>query len=266
MEKNNDGTGAIIALAGGVIIIVLLLITFFSSIRYVGTGEVGVVTNYGKVTGRELSEGMSWVAPWGVNSVTKYDIKTQKEEAKSAAATRDLQDVNGTIVLNYKLQRNRVSEIHKTIGQNYKDVVITPAIQEVFKAATAKYNETQLMTHSAEVKKDVTVELEQRLKKRGIIVQEVNITNFSFSQAFNNAIESVQIANQQVAQAKQELEKAKIDAEKAITAAKGQAQAQRLQQQTLTKELIQKMAIEKWNGVLPTTAAGGNTIFSIPIK
>lgn len=257
------------------VLTILGLITLFSAMRHVGTGEVGVVTNYGKVTGRELSEGFAWVAPWGVNKVAKYDIKTQKDEMQSGAATKDLQDVNGTLVLNYRLQRGEVSKIHQEVGKEYKDKLILPALNEVFKAASAKYTASELITKRSEVKKDVYDQLKARLEKYGITVQDVSITNFKFSAEFNKAIEAVQIANQNVARAKQELETTKVEAEKQIQAAQGAAEAQRLQQETLTPELIRKLeiesqnrAIEKWNGVLPTTSASGNggLLFNIPAK
>jgi len=121
------------------IVIVLLLITFFSSIRIVGTGQVGVVTQYGRVTGRELTEGMSFVAPWGINNVATYDVKVQKESVTSTAASEDLQDVSSEIVLNYSIERNSVSKVHQTIGVGYVDKIISPAINEVFKASSAEY-------------------------------------------------------------------------------------------------------------------------------
>ena len=96
------------------------LIAMFTSMRIVGTGEIGVVTQYGKVTGRELSEGFSWVKPFGINNVTKYDIKTQKQEVESKAATNDLQDVKSTLVLNYKLNSGDVSRMHKEVGKSTK--------------------------------------------------------------------------------------------------------------------------------------------------
>ncbi|MCF8783234.1 prohibitin family protein [Rhodococcus ruber] len=238
----------------------------------VGTGQIGVVTNYGKVTGRELSEGLSWIAPWGVEAATIYDVKTQKDEVQSQAATKDLQDVNGTLVLNYQLQRGEVSRMHQTVGEAYKDKLVLPALNEVFKSVSAKYTASELITNRAEVKKDVYDQLKARLEKYGITVQDVSITNFAFSAEFNKAIEAVQIANQQIARARQELETTKVEAEKQIQAAQGAAEAQRLQQQTLTPELLRKMEIEaqnaaiaKWNGVMPTTnASGSGTIFNIP--
>ncbi len=266
MRSNEKGN----AVAGGVIVLIVIIlgvVTFLTSLRSVDTGRIGVVTSFGKVTGRELSEGVSTVAPWGFNNVTEYDIKTQKQEVTSSAASKDLQDVKGTLVLNFRLERGSVSKIHQEVGKDYQDKVVTPAINEVFKAATAKYTASELITQRAEVKADITEALQGRLKARGILIEDVNITNFEFSVAFNQAIEAVQIANQNIARARQELETTKVEAEKAIAAANGAAEAQRVQQQTLTQEILQKQAIEKWDGKLPTTYAGdAGTLFNIPLR
>lgn len=258
MSPSIDRNRTTLAIVAGVIV-TLVLITLLTAIRSIGTGEVGVVTSYGQVTGRELSEGLSWVAPWGVNNVTVYDVKTQKEQVNNiAAASKDLQDVKGTVVLNYKLERSQVSHIHQTVGPDFKDKLITPALNEVFKAATAQYTAQELITRRPEVKEEIVTQLTLRLKKYGIDVQDVSLTNFEFSTAFNQAIEAVQIANQKVAQAQQELAQAKIDAEKTVTQAQAQADAQRAQQQTLTPELLEKAWIDKWDGKLPTTATSGS--------
>ena len=243
------------------------LITFFSSMRSIDTGRVGVVTQYGQVTGRELSEGLSWVLPWGLNNVTEYDIKTQKVEANSAAATKDLQDVNATIVLTYSLNRGKVSEVHQRVGANFQSVEIDPQVQEAFKAVSAQFTASELITKRAEVKSAVLGSIKQRVDSNGRYnIQDIAITNFSFSAGFNKAIEAVQIANQNVAQARQELETVKVNAEKSITEARAQAEAQRLKQQTLTPALLQQEAIKKWSGAVPTYVGGGtgNFLFNIP--
>lgn len=254
-------------------LILIALITFFSSIRSVDTGRVGVVTQYGSVTGRELDEGLSWVLPWGLNNVTEYDIKTQKVEADTVAATKDLQDVNATVVLTYSLNRGKVSEVHQKVGKDFQKIEIDPQVQEAFKAVSARYTAAELITERARVKQEVLDNLKDRLEERGRYnIQDIAITSFTFSGEFNKAIEAVQIANQKIAQARQELETTKVNAEKEIAAAKGAAEAQRLQQESLTPELLRKMelenqakAIEKWDGVQPTTVAGGNgLLFNIP--
>ncbi|WP_437770653.1 prohibitin family protein [Arthrobacter sp. KNU40] len=242
------------------------IITLFSSMEAVGTGEVGVVTSYGRVTGRELDEGFSWIAPWGVNSATIYDVKTQKDQIDATGATADLQDVQATLVLNYALNRGEVSNIHKTVGKEYKDKLVIPALNETFKAAAARYVAGDLITKRAEVKNDVTKQLSDRLKKYGISIQDVSITNFSFSPEFSAAIEAKQVAQQNAEKAEQDLARIKVEADQAITKARGEAEAQRLQQETLTQELLQKLAIEKWDGKLPTTSAGTGTLFTLPLK
>lgn len=264
-NSKNVAKGVGLVLTG--ILVVLGIITFFSSMRGIGTGEVGVVTEYGRVTGRELDEGLSFVAPLGINSVTVYDVKNQKEEVDSAAATKDLQDVRGTLVLNYQLNRGEVSKMHQEVGKEYKDKLITPALNETFKSAAAKYNASELITQRAEVKSDVYSGLKSRLEKYGIQVLDVSITNFNFSVEFNKAIEAVQIANQEVAKSRQQLEQAKVDAEKKIAEAEGAAEAQRLQQETLSPELLKKYEIDayleylkKWDGTLPSTVAGDSGI------
>ena len=155
---------------GAVVFVAVLLglVTFLTSMRSVGTGRVGVVSQLGKVTGRELGEGFSLVAPWGFNNVTEYDIKTQKEVASTTAASNDLQDVTAEVVLNYRLNRGDVSKIHQTLGPEYKDKVMSPAVSEVFKSVSAKYTVSQLITERASVKADVNKQLKERLEPRGI--------------------------------------------------------------------------------------------------
>lgn len=247
-------------------LVLLGIITLLTAMRSVDTGRVGVVTQYGEVTGRELDEGLSFVAPWGLNNVTEYDIKTQKVEAQSAAATKDLQDVNSTIVLTYNLNRGKVSEVHQQVGADFQSIEIDPQVQEAFKAVSAQFTASELITKRAEVKANVFDDIKTRLEKDGrYTVTDLAITDFGFSAEFNTAIEAVQIANQNVAQARQELETVKVNAQKSIEEAQAQAEAQRLKQATLTPQLLQQEAIKKWNGVLPQySGSDGGLFFNIP--
>ena len=81
-------------MARAVGVLVLLIIVLLTSVRIVGTGEVGVVTRFGEVTGRELDEGIHLVIPFGIEQVSIYDIKIQKQTEDAASASRDLQDVS----------------------------------------------------------------------------------------------------------------------------------------------------------------------------
>lgn len=236
-------------------IAVLAIWGILSAIRTIDTGKVGVVTQYGQVTGREVSEGLAFVWPFGINNLTVYDVKVQKEVADTQAATKDLQDVSAEVVLNYHLNRGEVSKIHQTIGAAYKDRIITPALSETFKSASAKYNASELITERATVKKDVYDQLNARLSKYGILVDDVSITNFKFSDSFAKAIEEKQVAQQNAERAKFNLEAAQTD-----------AQAQAAQAQTLSENYLRKLAIDKWDGKMPATVAGEGTVLGIPTR
>lgn len=239
----------------------LLIALLISSIARVDTGQIAVMTRYGKVTGQELSEGIHLKMPFDKSN--GYDIKVKKDEADAAAASKDLQDVNATVVVNYRLEAGRVSEIHQTVGKNYKEKLIDPAIQEVFKATTAQFNATQLITNRNGVKAEAFGLLRDRLGSSGILVQDLSITNFGFSPEFTKAIEAKQVAQQEAEQAKFNAQKAEANAEAEINRAKGSAEAQRLQQETLTPLLIQKQFIEKWNGKLPAVVGSGENILDV---
>lgn len=238
------------------------LITLFTSMRTVATGHVGVITQYGNVTGRQLPSGFAWVLPWGLNNVTEYDVKTQKENQTAPAATKDLQDVTAQIVITYHLDPTKVSEIHRTVGVGYKGTLIDPVALSAFKASSAKFNATELINKRAEVEDSVKVALVKKMSSRGITVEDVAITDMQFSKEFTQAIESRQVAQQNAERAQYNLDQARLD-----------AQAQDVQAKTLTdnylrlKELeVQQQAIKKWNGIMPSTVAGDGTIFNIPTK
>lgn len=232
--------------------VLLLFWLLLASTVTIGTGKIAVMTRFGKVTGQELGEGFHFKNPLDV--ANEYDIKVLKEETQAAAASKDLQDVNSTLVINYRLEAGKISEIHRTVGTLYKDKLIDPAVQEVFKGATAKFDATQLITDRPAVKADAYNELVKRLERYGIVVQDLSITNFSFSSEFTKAIEAKQVAAQEAERAKFSLERANLD-----------AQAQNAQKTSLSPELLQKYAIDKWDGKMPQYVGGGS-VFNIPLN
>jgi len=92
-------------------------------------------------------------------------------------------------------------------------------------------------------------ELQVKVEKYGIVIDNFNIINLTFSEEYAKAIEEKQVAEQKLATAK-------LEAEAKIVEAEATKKANELLKQTLTDELIAKEFIEKWNGQLPSTYAG----------
>ena len=245
----------IIAIVSGVILAIILLIVF-NPFVIIDAGERGVVLNWGSVSDTILGEGLSFRIPIR-QSIKHLDIKIQKEEVDASAASKDLQTVSAKIALNYHLEADKVNKLWQSVGPDYKIRIIDPAIQEALKATTAKYTAEELITKRQEVKEVAKLLLTERLVKEFIIVDELSIVDFDFSQSFNSAIEAKVTAEQNALAAKNKLEQVKFEAEQRISQARGEAEAIRIQAQAITqqggKDYVQLKAIEKWSGNLPQT-------------
>jgi prohibitin 2 len=234
----------------------------------VEAGHVGVVTRFGAVTGVTFEQGLNYKVPF-IEGVWIADVRTQKEEVDAAAASRDLQEVKSRIALNYHLDATQADTVYQAIGPLYKQRIVDPAIQEAFKFTTAQFNAEELITQRETVKERAREFLRTRLGNFHVIVEELNIVTFEFSRAFNDAIEAKQVAAQRVLQAENERAKARVDAETRVIAAEGEAQAvlvrakaaseaQETQRSTLSDLYVQFLAVDKWDGKLPSVTAGGN--------
>lgn len=238
-----------------IIIIVLFLIgSCFTTIK---SGEVGVRVRFGKVINKSTTEGINFKIPV-VEKIEKMNVKVQKIEVETSSSSKDLQEVEMKLAVNYRIDSTRAYELYKTVGTNYSSIVLEPAIEESIKAVTSGYTAEELITNRSDVSKKCMEELTKKTEKYGLTISDFNITNFSFSEEFDKAIEEKQIAEQKVLTAKQELEKEKIEAEKKIVAAEAERQANELKQQTLTDNIIKEKFIEKWNGELPKVASSDN--------
>lgn len=245
----------LIALGVGILV---LLVLFFSSIVMVGAGSVGVITRFGAVN-RVVNPGLNYKLPL-VEGVTILETRTQKEQVEAQAASKDLQEVKSTIALNYHLRAEKAVVVYQNIGSEYKERIIDPAIQEAFKATTAKFTATELITKREAVKQEALGHLKDRLNIFNVIVDDFNIVNFEFSADFNQAIEQKQVAQQT-------FEKAKIEATTATTQAQGQADAQKILKDSgsLTPEYLQFLAVQKWDGKLPNVTSG-TPFINIPVR
>jgi len=253
-QLNNLGNGLRrrkVAIIATIVVIILA----FMCIRTVEAGQVGVITRFGEVN-RVVNSGLAVKLPWPIERIEKLDTRIQKQQEEANAATADLQDVNATLALNYALNRSSALDVYKTIGPEYNDRIVVPAVQESFKAATAQYTASDLLTKRAEVKGKALEAIKKRLEPYGVRIEDLNIVNFSFSDEFRKAIEAKQVAAQEAERAKFNLEQAKLDAE-----------AQNVQKASLSPEFPQKQAIEKWDGHMPQYVGGGTgTVFNIPLQ
>lgn len=246
-----------------VIGIIVILIIVLKPWAQVGAGQRGIVLNFGAVQNRVLNEGIHFKIPI-VQQVELMDVKIQKALTDAASSSSDLQDVDMSVALNYHVIPNKANLVYQTIGVEFKERIIDPAIQEVMKAVSARYTAEELITKRPAVSSEMREMLTSRLLESNIAVDAFSIISFSFSQTFTDAIEAKQTAEQNALKAKRDLDRIKVEAEQTIAAATAEAEALRLQKMNISPDLIELRkieanlkAIQKWNGILPEVTGAG---------
>jgi regulator of protease activity HflC (stomatin/prohibitin superfamily) len=247
----------------GLIIVVSLM---FSAFYTIDAGERGIVTRLGAID-RVASEGLNFKIPI-IEDATKYNIRVIKAEVEGSAGTKDMQDVRTAIALNYRLDSSDegIKYFYANIRSNVLDTIIQPNINESFKAVIARYKVDELLANRENVKSEITENIKAKLKPYHIIVDNVSITSFLFSEQFNKAIEAKQVAEQDALTAKNKLEQVKVEAEQKIASARAEAESLKLQKQEITPMLlelrkteVQKAMIDKWDGqgaIVPQVVLG----------
>ena len=250
----------------------ILLIILFSSWFTVNAGERAIVLRFGAIRG-VTDEGLHLKFPL-IERVILIDVRVAKHTTSSEASSKDLQIVHTEIALNYRPEAAHVGDLYQQIGLEWEERIISPAINETFKAITARYTAEELITKRNEVSHNITEALGMKLQPYGLLVESngVNITDFDFSPEFNKAIEEKVTAEQRALKAARDLDRIKLEAEQSVATAEGQARALRAQRLEVTPELIrlrevenQRLALERWNGQLPQFVGGDAVPFiSLP--
>jgi regulator of protease activity HflC (stomatin/prohibitin superfamily) len=287
-EMGAEGGLKALRLAAGALIPIGVLIILSSGVRMIGAGHVGVALLFGKVQPIALHEGINLVNP--LYDVVEMDTRVQKHQARYDAASRDLQAVHIDMVLNYRLQPDRATEVYQRIGPDFSRIIIDPAAQEVLKANTALHIASEILHQRPKIKADVQKDVTAWLAKYGIELKEASLANIRFDPAYEKAIEAKQIEEQKAEQKRYELIQAQRQAEivaaqakglgdAAREKAKGEADATRIRGSaeaeynqkvaaSLTATLIQQRYLERWDGKLPQFSAGGGStpgfLFNFP--
>lgn len=261
--KNEKLKKKLVPIAIGVL---LLIIVIANSFTVVDAGHTGVVVTLGKVNEGVLQEGVHFKVPF-IQKVVTIDNRIVKLEVETEAFSKDLQTVTTTLAINYRVDTSKSFSIYKNIGADYESVLVTPAVNEVLKATTAKYTAEESVTNRALISDGLVSGLNEKLNGIGLFITDVNIINFDFSDAFITAIEEKQVAQQKLLKAETEkqtsITNAEAEAETIKIKANAEADANKTLSESITDEIIEYMKIEKWDGVLPKVTGSDGSFVSL---
>lgn len=265
--------GLIAGLVGGFVGLILLLGVVFGSYVIVPAGSRAVIYNsFHGVEMTPLGEGLHAKLPY-FDTANIISVQVRKTEYDTTAASKDLQNVQTKVALNFHITPEVAPKLFQTYGADIVDNVIHPAVNETVKAVMAQYPAEELITKREEVKTKIEAALGTGLSKANITVDNVYITNFEFSKDYSEAIEAKQVAQQQVLKSEQDLQRIKVEAEQKVAQAQAEAKSLSLQREVITANLIKlreieafTKAIEKWDGKAPNTIVGGGVTSLFNLK
>ena len=248
----------------------------FGCIASVPTGHTGILTTFGKVEDVTLEAGLHFKLP--VQEVVCIDNRTQKSQLNLTAFSSDIQEVTVAYSINYQ-------------------VVMEPRIQVAVKSVIARYTAESLVEKRDQLSSEITEILRGEMNSYSIEVVNTAIENLDFSDAFTDAVEAKQVAqqnllkaqteqNQKTMEANEAAERQRIaaEAEAKVSVIAAEADKEVLQIQadaaeyagqkdaavnkalaeTLTDELLRYYLIKQWNGILPSyLVTGADTVLPI---
>lgn len=278
-----------------VLVVIIIFLMAFPPVVTVPTGHTGVVTTFGRVEDKVLTEGFHIKNPF--QKVIMMDNRAQRQTIKMSAFSSDIQQVEVTCTINYSIDQVNAQNLYKNVGENYYYKKMEPRIKECTKSVFTRYTAENLM----EVRNTLSNQIEELLSPEmleiGIRIETISIEDVDFTDAFTDAVEAKQVALQKklkteteqaelvsVAQstAERDIIAAKADAEKrAILAqaeaevkkieadaaayavkvkAEAEAEANELISASLTDALIAYTEANRWNGELPQFMGAGTTM------
>ncbi|MBO7332637.1 MAG: hypothetical protein J6U64_03105 [Alphaproteobacteria bacterium] len=277
------------------LLIVALVVLLGASLSFLGfeqvnAGHRGIKLVWGKVASDSLPEGLYFYNPISTNIVT-MDVRLQKKKIKLETYTKDIQQTNMFIAVNYHVDPTNAHTLYQKIGMTYETTLIEPVVLSTVKDVVGKVEADKFINNREIVTEEIKQKLEKSLDGSNIIIQSVSIEDISFSGAFEAAIEAKQIATQEAiksqnetvrvteegkqqviqARAASDSQKAQADADAYAIEVESKAKAEAIRQMGLAEaeairekskalaenaSLVELTKAEKWNGQLPQNIYG----------
>jgi regulator of protease activity HflC (stomatin/prohibitin superfamily) len=230
-------SGVAILLAG------VLAITAASSVACVRTGHVGVVTLFGRVTGRTMAEGIHLVNP--LARVHELDVKTLEIKERASVPSKEglIMGLEASVL--YHLQPERAAEVFQKVGPAYADVLLVPNFRSAIRAVTASNTASALYSDSREgIARQILAELQGQVEQRGIVVENVLLRDLQLPETLKQAIEAKQQAQQEAQRMEFVLQKERQEAERKRVEASGIKDFQDIVTQGISDKLLEWKGIE----------------------
>jgi len=247
------------------LVVILLLVFSFSSFYVVSPGNRGVVVTLGKTDALVKGEGVGFKPPM-ISNLFQVSIRQLTEGVKAECYSSDLQQVNVSLKVLYRIPESQIFTIFTKYAGNPFESLVAPRVQEALKEATALETAEGIVKGRERIKLRVLESAQKKIQDL-VIIEDVVIENVTLSKELEKAIEEKMVQEQEAAKSKFLKDKAKVEAETDEIRAVGEAKAIDIRGEAIRKNpgIIDLQMIEKWNGVSPLVVGQTTGSFVLPI-
>ena len=230
-----------------ILIVIALIILLAKSAVTIGSGEAGVLYktfDNGVVTDKPpLGEGFHVIAPW--NKVIVYEVRQQELFEKMKVLSSNGLEIQIDASAWYQPVYADLGNLHQTLGENYLQRVIQPAIRSAARSVVGRYTPEQLYSSKRDaIQDEIFLETKKILEKQYVQLNEVLVRDVTLPGTIKDAIERKLKQEQESLEYEFRLVTAAKEAEKVIIEAQGKADANRILSASLTDKILQDKGIE----------------------
>lgn len=230
-----------------IIIIIVLIILLAKSAVTIGSGEAGVLyktfDNGVVIDAPPLGEGFHLVAPW--NKVIVYEVRQQELFEKMKVLSSNGLEIQIDASAWYEPVYDKLGNLHQSLGENYLQRVIQPAIRSAARSVVGRYTPEQLYSSKRDaIQDEIFAETKKILDKQYVQLNEVLVRDVTLPNTIKEAIERKLRQEQESLEYEFRLVTAAKEAEKVIIEAEGKAESNRILSASLTDKILQDKGID----------------------
>ena len=229
-------------------LLLIFAISFMTGCAVIEDGKTGVKNDLGNISDQPVSTGIHFFIP-GITSIEQWNTKTQelKEQARVPSSEGLISELDVSLL--YRVPVDKAVHIRKTIGYDYRSIVMIPYFRDAIRNVASGYNVKALYSDKGrtEISQKIFEILKIKLEPKGIVVEDVLMRDVKLPPAFSESIERKLKTEQEALQKEFELTKAKKDAEIEVAKARGVAEANKIIASSITENYLRYKFIEGLN-------------------
>lgn len=229
----------------------------FCSCERIDAGCEGIKVNlYGDNKGVDdvsLCTGMVFYNPF---TSTVYEYPTFIQTVDYAPFTINAKDGSEFVVdptVSLKIIDGKSPEVFKKYRKGLDEVITTTLynyVKNAFRIQLNNFTTDYIVSNRDSIETAIERYLTADLARENFQLDQLT-SGLKYPETIVNAVNAKNIAIQKAQQAENEVLVAEANAKKLIVVAQAEAEANKLRQQALTPQVLEKMWIEKWDGELP---------------